>query len=80
METKKTTHAFTAKALTSPTPTWAKNMFRITFILTSAVTIFVAGSNMIEENLKYELMLGIKSLDAVIYGLSKMFGVERESN
>lgn len=74
----KKTHAFTVKAFESPTPAWAKNMFRITFILTSAITIFVAGSNMIEESLKYELMLGIKSLDAVVWGLSKMFGVSIE--
>lgn len=72
------THAFTAKALNTPTPTWAKNMFRITFVLTSALTIFLAGTNLFTEEIKYELMLALKSLDAVVYGLSKMFGVERE--
>ncbi len=73
---KKTYHAFTKKALISTTPLWARNMFRITFILTSAVTIFIAGTNLFSEGMKYELMLGFKALDAVIYGLSKMFGVE----
>jgi len=77
---KRTTHAFTKKALESPTPTWAKNMFRITFIVTSAATVFIAGTNLVPENIKYELMLALKSLDAIIYGLSKMFGVEREQN
>lgn len=72
------THAFTAKALNTPTPTWAKNMFRITFVLTSALTIFLAGTNLCTEDVKYELMLGLKSLDALVYGVSKMFGVERE--
>lgn len=72
------THAFTAKALNTPTPTWAKNMFRITFVVTSALTLFMAGTNLIEESIKYELILGLKTLDALIYGLSKMFGVERE--
>lgn len=74
--TKITYHAFSKKALTSTTPVWAKNMFRITFILTSAITIFIAGTNLFSESTKYELMLGLKALDAVIYGLSKMFGVE----
>lgn len=74
--TRKIKHAFTKKALESTTPKWAKNMFRITFVLTSAFTIFIAGTNLFEESIKYELMLGLKSLDAVIYGLSKMFGVE----
>lgn len=69
-------HAFTKKALTNTTPLWAKNMFRMTFVFTSAITIFIAGTNLFNEEIKYELMLGIKSLDAIIYGLSKMFGVE----
>ncbi|MEL1243521.1 hypothetical protein AAEO56_04545 [Flavobacterium sp. DGU11] len=73
---KKTYHAFTKEAINSRTPTWAKNMFRITFILTSAITIFIAGTNLFSEEIKYECMLGLKALDAVIYGLSKMFGVE----
>lgn len=77
---KKKTYAFSAKALTSATPIWAKNMFRITFILTSAFTIFMAGTNLFDDNYKYEIMLGLKSLDAVIYGLSKMFGVEPPEN
>lgn len=72
---KKTYHAFSKEALTNRTPLWAKNMFRITFVVTSAITIFIAGTNLFEESIKYELMLGLKSLDAIIYGLSKMFGV-----
>jgi hypothetical protein len=74
--TIRVTHAFTAKALKATTPAWAKNMFRITFIVTSAFTIFLAGTNLFSEGVKYELMLGLKALDAVIYGLSKMFGIE----
>lgn len=73
---KKITHAFTAKALQNQTPPWANNMFRITFILTSALTIFLAGTNLFSESVKYETMLALKTLDAVIYGLSKMFGIE----
>lgn len=72
----KKTHAFTVKALETPTPNWAKNMFRATFIITGAITIFIAGTNIVDEGIKYELMLGIKSLDAVVWGFSKMFGVE----
>lgn len=74
--TKKTYHAFTKRAILNRTPNWAKNMFRITFILTSAITIFIAGTNLFSEEIKYECMLGLKALDAIIYGLSKMFGVE----
>ncbi|KOS06990.1 hypothetical protein AM493_13835 [Flavobacterium akiainvivens] len=76
MPTRKIIHAFTAKALKSTTPPWANTMFRATFIITSAITIFIAGTNLFSESIKYELMLGLKALDAVIYGLSKMFGIE----
>lgn len=64
------------KALTNATPTWAKRMFRITFILTSAAAIFVAGTNLFSEEIKYEVMLSLKTVDAIIFGFSKMFGVE----
>ncbi|MCW4470618.1 hypothetical protein OGH69_16725 [Flavobacterium sp. MFBS3-15] len=69
-------HAFNRMALKTQTPVWAKNMFRITFILTSAMAFFVAGTNLFSESVKYESVLVLKTLDAVIYGLSKMFGVE----
>lgn len=77
---KKKTHAFTAKALTTETPKWAKIMFRVTFVLTSAVTVFVGATNLINEASKYEIMLGLKALDVLIYGFSKMFGIEKEDN
>lgn len=77
---KPKTHAFTAKALVTETPHWAKMMFRITFILTNAFTIFMGATNLIDEGLKYEIMLGLKALDALVYGFSKMFGVEKEEN
>lgn len=75
MTTRKT-HFANKAAMKYKTPTWAKNMFRVTFILTSAITIFIAGTNLFSEETKYECMLGLKALDAVIYGLSKLFGVE----
>jgi len=75
---KKTNYAFSAKAINSETPRWAKNMFRITLLITSAITIFMAGTNILEESMKYEVLLGLKTLDAFMFGLSKMFGVEYE--
>ena len=69
---------FSPKALVLETPRWAKVMFRIVFLLTTAFTIFVMGTNLIREDLKFELMLAVKSLDVIIYGVSKMFGIEVE--
>lgn len=76
--TKKVTHAFTTKALKSPTPTWAKNMFILTFALTSALAVFMAGTKIIPDDMKFEVLLGLKALDGFMFTLSKMFGVAVE--
>lgn len=71
-----TTHAFSKKALTLKTPIWAKNVFRATIVLTSAGTIYVAGTGLISDLHKVEIMLVLKVIDALVFGLSKMIGVE----
>lgn len=69
------THFATAEALNSRTPTWAKNMVAIVFVITSAITIFIAGTALVDESIKFELMLGIKAIDALAAGFAKLFGV-----
>jgi len=69
---------FSTKAIVLETPRWAKIMFRIVFLITTALTLFIMGTTLMEENAKYELMLAVKSLDVLIYGISKMFGIEKE--
>lgn len=70
------TYAFSAKALTSETPRWAKNTFRITFAITTALAFFMAGTQIVPEHIKFEVLLALKALDGLVYTLSKMFGVE----
>ena len=69
---------FSFNSIPLETPRWAKVMFRIVFLLTTSLTLFIAGTNLIQENVKFELMLAVKSLDVMIYGISKMFGIEKE--
>jgi len=71
-------HFATKKALTSRTPTWAKNMTAVTMILTTAVAGFIAGTNMVSEDIKFEIMLGIKAIDLVVAGFAKLWGVTNE--
>lgn len=71
---------FGAGAITKKTPSWANWMFRITFIITSAITIFIIGTNLFEENIKYEIMLALKAIDAAIYGFSRLFGIEIDNH
>lgn len=75
MTTKKT-YAFSRKAMRLPTPTWAKNMFYITFTVTTALGVFMAGTQIIPENVKFEVMLVLKALDGLILGFSRMYGIE----
>ena len=61
----------------SDTPKWATWMFRITFLLTTVVTGWIAATNIFPEGVKYEVTLFLKLfLDPLIWGLSKMFGIE----
>jgi len=63
--------------LTRKTPEWAKWMFRITFMLTTAATGYIAATNLLDEHTKYEVTLFLKlMLDPIVFGVSKMFGVE----
>jgi hypothetical protein len=62
-------------ALNSPTPNWAKWMFRSVAILTTVLAFYVAGTQLIAEQWKVEVMLGLKSIDMLTLGFSKMFGI-----
>jgi len=57
------------------TPVWAKWVFRITTILTTAVAFVVAGDPSIPDMIKVRILLYLKGLDIIVLGLSKMFGI-----
>lgn len=77
---KNQTHAFTKKALQSPTPIWAKNMFRIALLITSVATFIIASDASIPAETAVRIGVYLKASDLFFYGLSKMFGVEKENN
>jgi hypothetical protein len=59
----------------SESPLWAKWVFRGTLIVTSAITLVIAGTQLISEANKFEVLLMLKGIDALAYGFSKMFGI-----
>lgn len=67
---------FNVTNLTKETPTWAKWLFRITLGITTVSVFWVAGTTLIADAAKVEVMLGLKTLDAAVYTFSKMFGVK----
>ena len=77
---KAKTHAFSVKALNSTTPNWAKNMFRITLLLTSVASFILVSDEAIPAETVGRIMLYLRAFDLLVYGLSKMFGIEIEKN
>jgi hypothetical protein len=59
------------------TPMWAKWAFRITFILTTGISAWVAATNLVDEATKYEVTILLKLvIDPLVYGASKFFGLK----
>ncbi len=59
------------------TPRWAKNTYKVVFAITTALTAWVAATNMFPQHVKYELILVLKFIDPVAYAVFNMFGVSR---
>lgn len=63
-------------AISSTTPQFAKWLFRGTLILTSVVAFWIAGTGLVSEANKLEVVLALKGLDILVFGFSKLFGVK----
>lgn len=71
--------AFGTNQIKQTTPTWAIWMFRITFLLTKIIVGYIAATNLLSPESKYEVTLFLTLLiDPLAFGLSKMFGVPIE--
>lgn len=68
--------AFGVSQLKQETPSWAKYMFRVWFILTTVAAFWIGGTNLVPDATKVEIINGLKASDLLIWSLSKMFGVE----
>lgn len=65
-------------AIGSPTPKFAKWIFRGTLILTSVIAFWIAGTSLVSEPNKLEIVLALKAVDLLVFGFSKMFGITTE--
>lgn len=61
-------------AISSTTPSWAKWSFRITLLLTTVFTAWLASTGLIPATTKLEISYGLTALNAAVFGFSKMFG------
>lgn len=63
-------------AITSPTPQWARWMFRGTAIITSVVALTIAADPAIANDLKIRILLYLKGIDLIVLGFANMFGIQ----
>lgn len=67
---------FGLNQVSSTTPLWAKWFFRIVFLFTKVIVAYIAATNLIGPESKYEITLILTLLiDPLAFGFSKMFGV-----
>lgn len=65
----------------STTPLWAKWFFRIVFLLTKIAVGYIAATNLITPDTKYEITLFLTLVvDPVAFFFSKMFGISPNEN
>jgi hypothetical protein len=81
MTVKKTTF-LTKEAIASRTPVWASWMFKGTFLVTTAAIGYIAATNIIDQQTKYEVTIFLKLfVDPIVFGFSRLFGIEiKETN
>ncbi len=67
---------FGVNQISNPSPLWAKWIFRGTLLLTSVATFIIASDPGIPDALKVRIGVYLKALDLLMYGLSKMVGIQ----
>jgi hypothetical protein len=71
--------AFGIGQITKRTPTWVKAFIAIAAIVTGALAFWVGSTNLIQDNIKVELLNGIKVIDMIILGIAPLFGVQEKT-
>lgn len=67
---------FGIKQLGNRTPVWALWVFRVVFLLTKIIAGYIAATNLLNPDTKYEITLFLTLVvDPMAFGFSKMFGI-----
>ena len=73
--------SFGLNQVSSTTPLWAKWFFRIVFLITKVIVAYIAATNLISPESKYEITLFLTLvIDPLAFGFSKMFGISVEED
>lgn len=71
-----TTVKFGVKQLANETPVWAKNVLKITIIVTSVLAFWVSSTKLFSSVQKEEIQSALGALDLLVLGLSRFVGVD----
>lgn len=71
--------AFGIGQITKKTPTWVKVFIAVSAIVTGAFAFWVGSTTLIQDNIKVELLNGIKVIDMIILGIAPLFGVKTQT-
>lgn len=66
----------TVISVSKPTPQWANYTFRVVLLFTTAATMIIAADPSIPDALKVKIGIYLKGFDFVVWGLSRMIGVD----
>lgn len=67
-------------SLVKDTPMWAKVATAIMILLTTVACFAISGDPGIPDQLKVRLMVYLKALDMLTYGIMRMFGISNDQN
>jgi hypothetical protein len=76
IEQERTVQGKTVISINKPSPMWATWIFRIVFLLTGVATFIIAADPEISNQLKVRIGIYLKGLDMVVWGLTRMIGVD----
>lgn len=65
-------------SINSPTPLWATWVFRIFYGISTAVGVWLAATNVLSSQAKFEILLGFTALDRLAWTVARGLGVKKE--
>ncbi len=68
----------TVISFNKPTPQWATWTFRAVYVLSIALSFWVGGTKLIKEDNKLEIILGLRAVDGIVWGLGRGLGVDKK--
>jgi len=69
----------TILSINSPTPKWMTAIFRIEFLLTKGLTVWIAATQLVGPKAKVEILVALSAIDLMVWGFARMMGVQKPS-